>query len=391
LSRPVYISPVDEHDVAHFQRAHLRFRQRRGQHHFAPRQREARAARHALHGPRGIAIQPFGDRARRRVEAHTQPAKRPAFIRHGNEETGGQAVHRANLATDQRRFSAEAHRADAELVRLFHDLGFQFREHRVGIYIVERSKQLSLGQIVAVRAVAADAHADGARRASLPLRLPHGVQDALAHALQIAVGAAHVIERAGHGILDVLVLAAAALEDQFYFNVVFFPLLEMNDRRFFAQIVAAVFASERIDGVGPQFTQPRGFRDGFLNRFLDSNLVHAHRSVNDERGHSRVLANRPGIVDGHVDVGQNNVEGLGRLRVRRFVFRRDRHCRAHVRRKIGGRLGNQFEQAAGKEFHFTTSPNLPFYTSLESCFSKVRCGWSGLKFKVSSTQFSRSI
>ena len=109
-----------------------------------------------------------------------------------------------------------------------------------------------LRQIVAVRAIAADAHAERARRAALPLRLPHGVQNALAHAFEIAVGAAQVIERAGQGILDVLVLAAAALEDQLDFDLVFFPLLEMNDRRLFAQIVAAVFAGERIDGVGPQ-------------------------------------------------------------------------------------------------------------------------------------------
>ena len=127
-----------------------------------------------------------------------------------------------------------------------------------------------------------------------------------------------MIERAGHGILNVLVLAAAALEDQLDFDVIFFPLLEMNDRRFFAQIVAAVFSGQRIDGVGPQFAEPRGFRDGLLNRLLDANLVHADGRVDDERRHAGVLANGAGIVDGHVDVGQNNVERLGGLRVRRF-------------------------------------------------------------------------
>ena len=93
----------------------------------------------------------------------------------------------------------------------------------------------------------------GARRAALSLRLPHGMQDALAHAFQVAVGAAQVIERAGHGILNVLVLAAAALEDQLDFDLILFPLLEMNDRRFFAQVVAAVFSGERIHRIGPQF------------------------------------------------------------------------------------------------------------------------------------------
>ena len=129
---------------------------------------------------------------------------------------------------------------------------------------------MSFGQVVAVGAIAADADADGARRAALALRLPDGVQDAFAHAFEVAVGAAQVIERAGHGILDVLVLAAAALEDQLDLDLVLFPLLEMNDRRFRAQIVAAVLAGERIDGVGPQFAAARGLRDGLLNRLLDA-------------------------------------------------------------------------------------------------------------------------
>ena len=80
-----------------------------------------------------------------------------------------------------------------------------------------------LGELVTVRAIAADADAEGARRAALSLRLPDGVQDALAHAFEIAVGAAQVFELAGQGILDVLVLAAAAFEDQLHFDLVLVP------------------------------------------------------------------------------------------------------------------------------------------------------------------------
>ena len=65
---------------------------------------------------------------------------------------------------------------------------------------------------VPVGAIAADAHAEGARRAALPLRLPHGMQDALADAFQLAVGAAQVIENARHRVLDVFVLAASFLK-----------------------------------------------------------------------------------------------------------------------------------------------------------------------------------
>ncbi len=65
-----------------------------------------------------------------------------------------------------------------------------------------------------MRAIAADAHAERAGRAALSLRLPDGVQNALADAFQIAIGAAQMIERAGQGILNILVLAAAAFENQ---------------------------------------------------------------------------------------------------------------------------------------------------------------------------------
>ena len=82
-----------------------------------------------------------------------------------------------------------------------------------------------------MRAVAADAHAQRPRRASLPLRLPHRVQNALAHAFQVSIGAAQMVERARHGVLNVLVLAAAALEDQLDFDFVLFPLLEVDHGR----------------------------------------------------------------------------------------------------------------------------------------------------------------
>ena len=107
-----------------------------------------------------------------------------------------------------------------------------------------------------MRAIAADADAQRARRAALSLRLPHRVQNAFAHAFQIAVGAAQMIESRGQGILDVLVLAAAALEDQLHFDLILLPLLEVDHRRLRAQIVAAVFAGERIDRIGTQLAAP---------------------------------------------------------------------------------------------------------------------------------------
>ena len=130
------------------------------------------------------------------------------------------------------------------------------------IHVVERAEKLVFGERVAVRAVAADADAQGARRAALSPAPATRRAGCTCARLRDASGFAHVLQIAGQRILDVLVLAAAAFEDQLHFDLILVPLLEVNHRRFLAQIVAAVFAGERIDGIGPQLAAPRGFGDG---------------------------------------------------------------------------------------------------------------------------------
>ena len=71
-----------------------------------------------------------------------------------------------------------------ELVGLLHHCGFDPRQPRIRIHVVERAEQLLLGVQVTGGPIAADADADGARAAALPLRLPHRVQDALANAFE---------------------------------------------------------------------------------------------------------------------------------------------------------------------------------------------------------------
>ena len=139
----------------------------------------------------------------------------------------------------------------------------------IGIDVVERAEQLHFGQHVAVRAVAADADAERAGRAALALRLPDGVQDALADAFEVAAGFAEVVEFAGQGVLNVLVLAAAALEDQLDFDLVLLPLLEVNDRRLGAEVVAGVLAGEGVHRVGAQLAAFGGFGHGFADGFGD--------------------------------------------------------------------------------------------------------------------------
>src|SRR5690349_10613258 len=129
-----------------------------------------------------------------------------------------------------------------------------------------------------MRAIAADAYSHCARRAALSLRLPYRMQDALANALQIAARFAQMIELHGQRILDVLVLAASALEDQLHLDLVVLPLLEVDHGSICAQVVAAIFSRQRIDRVGPQLAARGGLGHRSANRLLDGDLVHADRS-----------------------------------------------------------------------------------------------------------------
>jgi len=50
-----------------------------------------------------------------------------------------------------------------EPVGFLEDFGFELRQLRIGIHVVQRTQELPLGEIVSMRAVAADAHTEGAR------------------------------------------------------------------------------------------------------------------------------------------------------------------------------------------------------------------------------------
>ena len=108
---------------------------------------------------------------------------------------------------------------DRELVRLLHHRRFDLRQPGIGIGVVERPEQLFLRVQITRRAIAANADADRARTAALPLCLPDRVEDALANAFERAIGAAEMIELGRQRVLRVRVLAAAALQDQLDFDV----------------------------------------------------------------------------------------------------------------------------------------------------------------------------
>ena len=232
---------VDEHHVADFERANFFFRKRRLEYDLSSRKLEPFAFfNQALDGPVRVAVKPFADGPARGVEQHAQAAERPAVVGDRDEEACRQAVRRGDLAADERGFAAETHRADAQAIGFFHHFLFELGERVVGVGVVKRAEELLLGKDVAVGAVAADANAEGARRAAHPLRLPDGVENALLDALQVSVGLAQMLEHRGQRILDVLVLAAAAFAQQADFDFRLLPLLEFDDRGSRTEVVATV-------------------------------------------------------------------------------------------------------------------------------------------------------
>ena len=69
-------------------------------------------------------------------------------------------------------------------------------------------KSCCFGVLVAARPVAADADADRARRAAVPLRLPDRVENALTDAVESSVRPSQMRQLARDRVLDVFVLAA---------------------------------------------------------------------------------------------------------------------------------------------------------------------------------------
>ncbi len=292
-----------------------------------------------------VAVLPLRDRAGRGVDDDAQAPERPAVVRDRHEETGGQAVQRADLAADERRLALEAHRADAERVDGAHDVRFELGQHGLGVHVVERPEQLRLGVRVSRRAVAADADADGAGAASLALGLPDGVQDALAHALQIAVGPAQVRQLDWHRVLRVAVLAPAAFQQQLHLDGLLLPLMEVNDGRTRAEVVSGVLAGDGIDRVRAQFASPGGLGHGQADLLGHPDFVGAAGYVDFERRHARVLANRAFVLGRLIDVDTDDLECPFGPRVGRLDVPRHLHGSSHVGGQIRRRLDDELEHA----------------------------------------------
>jgi hypothetical protein len=254
-------------------------------------------------------------------------------------------IQRADLAADERRASSEPHRPDAQLVHFSHDGGFKRCQPWITIHVIKGPKQLLLGVNVAGCAIAANANANGARRAPFALRVPDRVENAFPHALEVAIGASQSLQLGRHRILGIHVLAAAALQDQLHFDVVSFPLLEMNDGRAGTKVGAGVVAGNRIHRVRPQLSPPCRFGDGLADLLLHLDLIGADRRFHLEGGHARVLADRSLAVGRLINVLRDDRERLRGLGAGRFLAHRHFHRRSDVRWEIGGCLNDEREDA----------------------------------------------
>ena len=187
--------------------------------------------------PGGL-VQPF-DHVALGVEDDAAPAIGPAHVCHRHEERRGQPIARSDLAGADRQLAAKAHGADVEPVGLVEDACFEGSQLRHRVDVVQFAEQLSLGGLVAGGPIAADAHAEEAGPATLALRLPDGVEDAGAHALEVTI-AALAGQRGRQRILGAHVLAAAPLEDQANVDVRLPVLVEVKDGAAGTKVVAGV-------------------------------------------------------------------------------------------------------------------------------------------------------
>ena len=147
-----------------------------------------------------------------RTQRHALAAIGPAHVADADEIGRRQAVRHTNFHAQQRRLAAKTHRADAEFVGRLQNVLLQLVQFRIrdcGRRISRRNWVLL--NLVAGRAVAADAHAENARPAALALRLQHRVENRLAAAVQVAVGIELFVRQ---GVLRADVFAAAAFEHE---------------------------------------------------------------------------------------------------------------------------------------------------------------------------------
>src|SRR5262245_16036322 len=115
------------------------------------------------------------------------------------------------------------------------------------------------------------------------------MQNAFAHAFEIAVGPAEMRQLAGDRVLCIHVFAPATLENQLDLDFVLFPLIEMDDGGAWPEIVAGVLTRDRINRVRSQLSSTSRFPNRLANLLTHPDLIHTDGYLHLEGGHSSVL------------------------------------------------------------------------------------------------------
>ena len=179
---------------------------------------------------------------------------------------------------------------------------------------------------------------------SLPAELPHlgradrtmeGVRKCILHAVWNAQGKGCAPGAIGVCIGGDRTSGYVEAKQQLHLDVVALPLLEVQHGRAGAEVVAAVFAGERVDGIRPKLAAPSGFRDRFFDLRLEPDLISADRRLDLEGRHAGVLANRALDLDGLIDVLPDDGQRLLRARALVFLMQRVLHGGADVGRQVG--------------------------------------------------------
>ena len=110
-----------------------------------------------------------------------------------------------------------------------------------------------------------------------------------------------------------------ALQQEPHLDLVTLPLLEVHDRCARSEVIARIFAGDGIDRVGTEFAATSRLDDRVPNPLPHFNLIDTNRRSDLECRHAGVLADRPFVLGGLVDIKSDDLQRLRRAGFGRLV------------------------------------------------------------------------
>src|SRR5690348_15008243 len=128
-----------------------------------------------------------------------------------------------------------------------HNILLQLAQLLMRVHIVNLSERLLLGQLIAGCPITANSPTYDSSAAALSLSLVYSMHHAFANTIQTTARLAYSFKLSREAVLDVLILASSALEDQPHIDIISFPLFEMNYRSAGTEIVSTVQPCQRVN------------------------------------------------------------------------------------------------------------------------------------------------